>query len=402
MIAPKGVTASATGSCFVPKTKKVFFVCILISLLYFAGCQTQIRDSNYSYKVPAQLDDGIATGKMTAANMDTAKITALTRLILKDTFPNIHSLLIARNNKLVYENYFSGKDEMWGFHLGYIDHDINKIHDIRSISKSVVSACIGIAIQQQKIKSIDDPIFTYLTNYIQYKTIFNSQITIRHLLTMSSGIRWNEDVPHNTSQNDESGMEQSLDPVAYVLKLPLDQKPGAHWNYNSGGVQVLAEIIKNASGERIDKFAEKYLFAPLGIKDYSWIKSQPNFPAAASGLRLRSRDLVKIGLMYMNEGKWNNQQILSEQWVRQSMATTILRTPDSTTKGYGYLFWTTIDTVNGKPYAITSGRGNGGQRLFIDKESNLVVVITAGNYNLSGIVNDGQRALATHIIPALY
>jgi CubicO group peptidase (beta-lactamase class C family) len=254
---------------------------------------------------------------------------------------------------------------------------------------------------QHRIKSVDDPIFNYLPEYIQFKTALNEKITIRHLLTMSSGIQWDEDVPHNTSENNESQMEKSNDPVAYTLSLPADQIPGKYWNYNSGGVQVLAAIIKTVSGDNIDKFAETYLFTPLGIRNYEWIKSRPDFPAAASGLRLSSRDLLKIGLVYMNDGKWNNIPIIAEDWIKQSLATNILRTTGSKTKGYGYLFWTNTDTVNQRLFDISFASGNGGQRIFMNKESNLIVVITAGNYNKSNIPNDGQRALEKYILPAL-
>jgi len=122
---------------------------------------------------------------------------------------------------------------------------------------------------------------------------------------MSSGIRWNEDNPHQESMNSETQMEKSSDPVAYTLALPQMEKPGMRWQYNSGGVQVLAAIIKQVSGDDIDQFADRYLFTPLGIKSFQWIKSQPDFPAAASGLRLSSRDLLKIGLLYNTERKTN-------------------------------------------------------------------------------------------------
>jgi CubicO group peptidase (beta-lactamase class C family) len=273
---------------------------------WLTGCsQNHFHDTYYHYEMPRQLSDGIAVDGIDRAGIDSNRIASLSRLILADSFPNIHSLLIARNDKLVYENYFPGEDENWGFHLGYAVHQANTLHDVRSISKSIVSACIGIALMQKKIKNIDDPIFDYLPRYLQYKTEFNSHITIRHLLTMSSGIRWNEDNPHQESMNSETQMEKSSDPVAYTLALPQMEKPGMRWQYNSGGVQVLAAIIKQVSGDDIDQFADRYLFTPLGIKSFQWIKSQPDFPAAASGLRLSSRDLLKIGLLYNTERKTN-------------------------------------------------------------------------------------------------
>ena len=381
-------------------TKRTLIVLLLIYYFTPGFTQKAVRDTNYSYRVPRQFNDGIAVGNIANAGIDSAKIIKLTRLILADTFTNIHSLLIMRNGKLVYENYFAGKDQVWGLRLGYVKHDLTSKHDVRSISKSVVSACIGIAIAQKKIKSIDDPIFDYLPDYIKYKTDSNKTITIRNLLTMSSGIKWDEDSPYTIAKNDETQMENSNDPAAYPLSLPMAYKPGAVWKYNSGGVQVLAAIIKNATGLPVDEFAARFLFVPLGITEYQWIKIHNKVPAAASGLRLRSRDIMKIGMLYLNSGKYNHTQVIPKKWVKQSLSTVMLRSSDSKTDGYGYLFWTQTDTVNQKPFHIISARGNGGQRIFIDAKLKLIVVITAGNYNISTLDSQAQRALVKYILPA--
>jgi CubicO group peptidase (beta-lactamase class C family) len=373
---------------------------ILIFLTSVSCVDTRIRSTNYSYKKPLQFDNNITTDNLRGVGIDSAKIIEITKLILADTFPNIHSLLIAKDNKLVYEHYFSGKDQNWGWPLGYVNHDATTLHDTRSISKSVVSACIGIAIGQKLIQNIDDPIFNYLPNYLQYKTSQNGKITIRHLLTMSSGMRWDEDVPHGTSKNNETQMERSSDPVAYVLEQSIAFEPGSIWEYNSGGVQVLAEIVKNVSGLSIDQFSEKYLFRPLDINAYHWTKSKKNFPAAASGLRLTSRDLLKFGMLYLNHGKWNNKQILSEKWIDETFKTQITRSP-SELYGYSYLFWTNTEIIDGKTIEIIAAKGNGGQRIFICKEMNLNVVITAGNYNKKDISNNGEKILTKYIISAV-
>ncbi len=395
------------------------FLSSLFLFTVISSCsQTHFRSNNYTYQIPKQIEDGLVIDNLISAGIDTNQIIQLTKLILADSFPNIHSLLIAKDNKHVYENYFEGKDENWGSNLGYAKHDTNILHDTRSISKSVVAACIDIAVQQQKIKSIDDPIFNYLPSYSKYKTTQNETITIKHLLTMTSGIKWEENnIPHGRSSNNETQMERSINPVEYVLRQPMDTLPGKVWKYNSGGVQVLAEIIRNVSGDNVDSFAAKYLFATLGIKNYKWTYSsnisiwfnlnkifskRRKFPAAASGLRLTSRDLLKFGLLYLNSGKWNGNQILSENWVNETLTTKILRdTATSATNGYSYLFWTQTDTINNKVFNLITARGNGGQRIFINKASNLVVVFTAGNYNKTGIKNDGQLALDKYILPAL-
>ena len=205
-------------------------ILLVVCVTWFTSCsQTHFRDTNYHYSIPAQLADGIMIDNIAHSNIDSFKIIELTKLILKDSFPNIHSLLIAKDNKLVYENYFSGKDENWGSGLGYAKHDINILHDTRSIFKSVEAACIDIAIQQKKINSINGPIFNYLKDYIQYRTKENEAITIRQLLTMSSNIEWDEDVPHGTSANDETQMQRSSNLIKYVLSRPMKTDSTTVW-----------------------------------------------------------------------------------------------------------------------------------------------------------------------------
>ena len=170
---------------------------------------------------------------------------------------------------------------------------------------------------------------------------------------------------------------------------------------NSGGIQILAEIIKAINDDNVDKFAEKYLFEPLGITNYQWTKSHRKFLAAASGLRLCSRDLLKLGLLYLNKGKWNEKQVISENWVAETLKKQVNREKNSTTKGYSLLFWTEAETIKNKSFELVIAKGNGGQRIFLNQELNLIVVITAGNYNKKGIINDGQLAMNKYILAAL-
>lgn len=365
-----------------------------VSTLGFA--QQVFRNTNYIYSVPKQFDDGIKIGEI--SDIDTTKLVTLTKLILKNKFPNFHSLLIVKNNKLVYENYFSGTDEISGKKLGYITHTMNDLHDCRSISKSVTSSCIGIAIKKGLIKNIDEPIAQYFPEYADYFDIIKKEITIKHLLTMTAGFEWNEDISYRDPKNSELRMDLSNDPIKYILSRPIVSQPGTKWNYNGGQTQLLSQIIHKVSGLTLEKFAETNLFDPLGISKYEWLTLKKNMPAAASGLRLRSRDFLKIGLLYMNDGQWQNKQIMDEEWTKTSLSTVVKRQMD---KGYGFQFWTDVKTVNNKSLHISEAKGNGGQRIFLCKELNLLVVITAGNYNNWDIVNDSHKALTDFIIPSI-
>jgi CubicO group peptidase (beta-lactamase class C family) len=283
-----------------------------------------------------------------------------------------------------------------------IAHSKDSLHDIRSITKSFTSACIGIAIKQGKIKSVDQKIFEFFPEYERQDTGLKSTLTIKHLLTMSSGLSWNEDTAsYDDLANSEVQMIKSPDPVGFVLSQPMAALPGKVWNYNGGTTQLLAAIIEKATGLKIETFAKQYLFDPLEIKNFTWEK----FPGKEltkgfSGLRITSRDLLKFGLLYYQHGKWNNKQILPSDWIDESFQSHIMR---QQTKGraYGYQFWIWNDNLNNNPARFVTAIGNGDQRIYIDKMNNLVIVVTAGNYYRLDIKKNSYDILKDYIYPAL-
>jgi CubicO group peptidase (beta-lactamase class C family) len=386
-------------------SRKILLAILFVFSLFMSYAQKPSRPTTYTYTIPQTLNDGIETTSLEKIGMDSTRIIKLTQLILADSFPNIHSILIVKNNKLVYENYFAGKDQIRGKNLGYVEHSLEGLHDCRSVSKSVVSACVGIAVKQGLIKSIDDPIFNYFPDYQEYSDSLKAKITLRHLLTMSSGFEWDETGSYTSLRNSEIHIYLSLNPIKYILKRSVVVEPGTLWNYNGGETQILAEIVKIVSGLPIDKFADKYIFQPLNIKKYEWLPLIiKKIPAAASGLRLTSRDFLKFGQLYMNNGKWENEQILDSTWVVQTLTTSIKRTnlkANISKGGYGYQFWTYTEKLKDTNIDIVEAKGNGGQAIFLCKSLDLMVVITAGNYNQRGIVNNSHEALVKYIIPAM-
>lgn len=358
------------------------------ALLLNTGCQQKTTDG---LTVPPSSPDAIQTASPADVGMNEIIIDHLVDSIASGVYPNRHSLLIYKDDKLVLEKYFPGRDSNWGTDLGIINHNDTVLHDLRSLSKSIVSACVGIAIDQGKIKSVDQGIFNFLGEYEQYKKDGKEKLTIKHLLTMTSGLEWNEDVPYDNPENSEVAMSESDDPIEFVLSRKLISAPGSSWTYNGGTTALLAEILTRATGKNVHEFAKENLFEPMGILRSQWTTVPgTTIPAAASGLRLRSRDILKFGMLYQNDGKWEDRQILPKVWVEESLRSHVARPRGG---GYGYQFWTFTDTIQGKAVELPTAVGNGDQRIFIDKKNDLLVVMTAGNYNQWDIKNDAHAIL---------
>ena len=369
---------------------KLLLYLIFCLLLFNSGfCQITNRIS----EKPDDLKDGIQTSTLAKEGMNTAVISGIIKGIDSGFYPNRHSLLIYKNDKLVLEKYFSGRDQKaWVGDMGVVEHNVNTLHDLRSVSKSVVSACIGIAIAQGKIKSVDQKIFAFFPEYEAFDTGTKNNLTIEHLLTMSSGLKWNEDIPYDNPENSEMLMTASKDPLAYILSQPVAALPGTVWKYNGGTTQLLAEILRRASGKTVAEFANENIFKKLGITKYEWaLFPGTDNPIAASGLRLRPRDMLKFGILYQHGGKWQGQQIIPQSWVEQSFKLNISRPGSS--GGYGYQFWIFRDTIQNKAIEWPTAVGNGDQRIFFDRKNDLLVVMTAGNYNKWDIKNNAYAIL---------
>jgi CubicO group peptidase (beta-lactamase class C family) len=345
---------------------------------------------------PIDKVESLEKGTLQSADIDSTQFSELMQEISTGKY-NIHSLLILRNNKLVCENYFKGSDELLAVPLGIREHSRDSLHDCRSLTKSIVSCCIGIAIANKKIKSINDKALSYLPKYGRYDTGMKHDITIRDLLTMSAGIEWNENIPYSNPNNSEIQMLGQQDVVDFVLSRPNKTKPGTTWNYRAACTQLLAEILQQTTGEKIDSFASKHVFEPLGIKHFYWYERGDGTPWAPSGLRLRPIDIAKFGLLYLNNGKWNNEQILSPDWVHQSLHWQI--NARNTLHGYGYQFWVNKTNVANKETEVAVAVGFGGQRIYLVPDFNMEIVVTAGNYNdLSDLPDE---IVFKHIFPAI-
>jgi CubicO group peptidase (beta-lactamase class C family) len=314
-----------------------------------------------------------------AAGIEAKPLAALVEWL--DRFPaaNIHSVLVARRDVLAFEHYRTGTDQYWAKAMPDFVHGASTLHDLRSITKSVTSLLVGIAIDQGHIGGVDDPIFKYLPSYTDLRTQEKDRITLRHLLTMSAGFEWDEYIPYTDPNNSDSQMWRAPDRFRFALAQRLVSSPGATWNYNGGCTEILGAVASSATGQRIDDYARQVLFETLGIEDVEWMCYPDQMPAASSGLRLRPADLVKIGEIVLAGGSWRGKRIVSTRWIQDSTAVHI--GPADRLTFYGCQWWQGRSFITGREVPWIAAMGRGGQRLFIVPALDLVAVITAGHYS---------------------
>lgn len=350
---------------------------------------------------PVAIDDGWEIASPDSVGIDGAKLcTIATRLALRTTA--VHSVVVVRHGKLVFEQYFAGYDEPWGQPDGQYEFSATTKHDMRSVTKSVTSLLVGIAIDRKLIAGVDEPVLKFFPDYAAVKQPGWDAITLRHLLTMSSGFKWDEARAWTDPENDEPHLVTEPDPLGYVLSRPIAAPPDTLWTYNGGGTELLGNIIEQVSKKSLETFAREALFQPLGITDVEWKNYKNGKIAAAAGLRLRPRDAAKIGQLVLNRGQWNGRQIVPADWIAQSI------TPRFQAVGYfggtlfyGYQWWMGRSLAGDREIKWVAAFGWGGQRIFIVPELDLVMMTTAAQY---GQPKEGAAAidiLSNIVIPSV-
>ncbi len=297
------------------RSASVHFIVLFAALvsLLAAGCVSD-STSNYTYQPPQQTGDGFDVGTLDEVGMNPALIAKAVGGIENGRYGEVHSMLIFKDNLLVFEEYFPGHEYKWdgpNFHGGWVTWDRDTEHDIASVGKSITSACVGIAIEEGFIESVDEPMFAYLPEYQHLETAGKDQITIEHLVTMTSGLEWDELGPSlSDTSNDLVALWFCDDPLACILENPLVSEPGADFTYNSGNTVLLGAIIKNATGKYIEAFSAEYLFKPMGIDPVAWRWINDDVIYAGGGQRMTPREMLKFGVTYLNHGLWDGQQIV--------------------------------------------------------------------------------------------
>jgi CubicO group peptidase (beta-lactamase class C family) len=389
--------------------KKAILLILLLSLLLIVGCQSE-PSSPYTYQPPENISDGLDVSTLEDVNIDSELMEKLMNDINRGKYDEVHSLLIFKDDRLVLEEYFEGHKFQWDApkaHGELVTWDYEMVHFAMSVTKSITSICIGIAIDEGFIESAHQSIFDYLPEYQHLNTGGKDTITIEHLVTMISGLEWDEWGSSPNSADNSIGalwFFHSQDPITAILEGPLTAKPGTSFTYSGGNMILLGEIIKNATGMGLDEFSERYLFQPLGIDSAHWDQFENGVIDGAGGLHITPRDLTKIGVTFLNKGVWNGKRIISEQWVNKS-ATSFpgndgINVPgtDETNTGYSYTWWTKSFSDSGKEINMFYAAGWGGQFIIVIPELNTVIVLTGGNYH------DKVRIfniLTNYVIPAL-
>lgn len=379
---------------------------LLVGLLMLHLALTRIppAPATAPCQMPAALGDGWESASPEAEGIDSAALcAALTRAGAGSA--NIHGVVVARHGRLVGEFYRHGQDHpinvAYGLPLPFTPHaqfDAQTRHDIRSISKSVVGLLVGIAQHKGQIGAVNTPVFDYLPEAADLRTSERATIDLEDLLTMSSGLQWYEE----SLPNDETRLYWEADQVRLVLGRPATTQPGTVFHYNSGGTAVLATVLTRVSGQSLTALARDELFGPLGITDWEWATDARGRELAFTGLRMRPRDLLKLGQLMLNGGQWQGQQIVPADWVVASLTPkldTPIKLPASSPHSlqYGYQWWTGITQWRGKALRWSAGFGNGGQRVFVLPELELTVVIFSGAYG-DGAINETVNTLFDDIV----
>jgi CubicO group peptidase (beta-lactamase class C family) len=345
----------------------------------------KLREQEYKYRVPVEIDDGWQTSSLNEEGVDAEKINELMQRILNghDKVKNVHSVLLVKNSKLALEEYFYGTHR-------------NHMHPIQSDTKSVISILMGIAVDKGFIKKVDQPILDFFPEITPAK--FNADkraITIEHLLMMAPGLQCRDSSRYGWRGLSE--MRQSADWTQFMLDLPMAEAPGTRFEYCNGASFLLSAIIQKATGIPTLEFAEKHLFRQLGIPDLRWPANPQGITIGWGEMRLKPRDMAKIGYMMLKGGNWQGKQIVTPNWVNESTQTHI----KARGYEYGYQWWRGKTIVNNQMIDAFWAWGHGGQFIFVLPALDLVVVFTAKPYENPGYSERAFNMMTKYIIPAV-
>jgi CubicO group peptidase (beta-lactamase class C family) len=310
----------------------------------------------------------------------------LDKLITEKRAWNLHGVVVVCNGRLVLERYFEAEDNARGRPLGKVAYTADMLHDLRSVSKGIVGLLYGVALDQGKVPAPDAPLFASFPEHADLASANGrDRLTIHHALSMTMGSDWDESsLPYSDPANSEIAMDLAPDRLRYILGRRVVSEPGRRWTYCGGATALLGHIVAKGVGKPLHAYAREALFDPLGLGPTEWIVDQKGEPYAASGLRMRPRDLARVGVMMVNGGSAGGRQLVPATWLER--CTSQIVSVDEVRR-YGYQ-WYLGDVSFGKPLGWAprhlerwwGGFGEGGQRIWVLPNLKLVIAVTAGNY----------------------
>jgi CubicO group peptidase (beta-lactamase class C family) len=350
-------------------------------------------------RAPSWPTSGWRASTPAAEGLDPAPLDELAAAIDAGTFGHVDRLFVARRGRAVldrrwqHDYHVIGKGQRLGFGWGadaqpveglppefnYLDADRHpyrkgtQLHTLQSVTKSVTSLLIGVAIQRGAIQGIGSELLPFFGDHDTSRVDARlRQATLGDLLTMRTGIEWHETDRPLDRTNTTLQLEMSDDWIAFTLAQPMDAAPGEKWAYNSGASHLMSGVLKHATGSFADAFATEHLFAPLGIAQHYWKKDPQGFPDTEGGLYLAAEDLAKIGHLVLNDGVWDGERLLPEDWIARS---TQRHVEVGGGRGYGYQWW----RLDRDDVAVWAGMGFGGQLLLVLPARGIVAVVCSWN-----------------------
>ena len=351
--------------------------------------------------------NGWAASSIDAEGLDPAPLRDLVTRAQSGTFGNTDRLVVIRNGKLIVDERFprdyreisrgkqspigcgidACKDSAQLNHYNYLHPTYHpwwqgsSLHTLQSVTKSVAATVIGVAIKRGEIKSVQTPLLSFFGAYDLSKVDERlRKATLADLLTMRSGIEWHETDRPLDETNTTLQLERSPDWIRFTLAQPLDSDPGTKWAYNSGGSELMAEVVRSATKVSADDYAKRHLFTPLGITSFHWKRTPTGHPDTEGGLYLDPLDLAKIGQLYLDDGVWRGTRVLAPGWAREATQRHVdhIAPTNANSPGYGYQWW----RYDRRGTEVWAGNGFGGQFLIILPQHRIVAV--ANSWNVFG------------------
>lgn len=341
--------------------------------------------SGLDAKALATLDADIESGKY--GNVDSLTIIRHGKLVFDKSYPRDYSAVYAKESKEPSPLNSGDPSSPYNYYNSWWHPYYRRggeIHTLQSVSKTITSIVIGVARMKGDFPDIDTPVLKFFdTSKVENVDDRKRKMTIRHLLTMSAGFDWNEDLPYQDPKNTGTQMEDSSDWVRYTINRPMAHEPGSTFQYNSGASQILSHIFRTAVGMDVEEYAAKNLFAPLGITNFYWKRAPGGLPDTEGGVYLNPRDLAKLWYIFLHNGVWKGKQIVSPEWIKDSVTPYM----DAGARGSGIKYglkWWLVPYGKDNSKFVWAGSGFGGQLPFAFPEYDMVTVITSWNINATG------------------